>query len=336
MGQQKEQIIECVPNFSVGRDEAVIRAIATAIGTVNGIKLLNIDRGADANRTVFTFVGSVGAVCEAAFRSVGVASKMIDMRTHHGTHPRIGATDVMPLVPVSGITLAELVPHARALARRVGEELGVPVYCYQAAALSPERINLESCRQGEYEGLAAKIVDPQWIPDFGPTTFTPAVAQTGLSVIGAREYLVAVNFNLDTQDLTIAKNIARDIRAARRAGQIESIKAIGWYVEEYGFVQVSTNLTSVDRMPLHVAWRVVNHYAAQYGAQVTGTEIIGLVPRRVLMDAGHYLADDDDLNEEQTIQLAIEKLGLSTIREFDPQKRIIERVSENYIFQNNF
>ncbi|MEG1414196.1 MAG: glutamate formimidoyltransferase [Mucinivorans sp.] len=322
----EREIIECVPNFSQGRDIAVVEAIERAIRSVDGVKVLNVDRGQDANRTVFTYAGAAGAVCEASFRAVELASQQIDMRVHHGAHPRIGVADVIPLVPVSGITLAEVVPYARALAARVGAELSIPVYCYQAAAFDPSRCDLAACRSGEYEGLASKMTSKAWRPDFGPTEFTPSVARTGAAVIGAREYLVAVNFNLNTSDIQVAKNIARDIRAARRSGQLEGIKAIGWYMPEYGFAQVSTNLTSIDRMPLHTAWQLVGRVAAQYGHRVTGTEIIGLVPRRVLSQAGAFFAAGEQMSERAQLDLVVEKMGLSNISPFEPEKRIIENL----------
>lgn len=313
-------LIECVPNFSEGRDLHIIEQIAEAIRSTEGVKLLNIDRGAAANRTVMTFAGSVEAVCQAAFLAVQTAASLIDMQNHTGEHPRIGATDVMPLVPISGITLDELVPYARALAERVGSQLGIPVYCYEAAAFAAQRVNLASCRSGEYEGIEQKINADGWRPDFGPRHYSHSVARTGISVIGARDYLVAVNFNLDTTDQTIASAIARDIRAARRSGKLSAIKAIGWYIEEYGLAQVSTNLTNIEQMPLHRAWQTVGDLAAKHGARVTGTEIIGLVPRKVLVDAGKYF----DPQSDQPMRVAIEQMGLDELRPFDPDTKTIE------------
>lgn len=322
------RIIECVPNFSEGRDRAKIESIATAIGSVGGVRVLNIDVGESANRTVITFAGEPEAVVEAAFRGVKRASELIDMRTHHGEHPRIGATDVLPIVPVAGVTLEEAADMARALAARIGHELGIPIYCYETAAFSPQRVNLASCRAGEYEGLADKMAQKEWTPDFGSREFTPLVARTGLSVVGARDFLVAVNFNLDTSSEEVARAIAADIRAARRAGSIDGIKAIGWYIEEFGFAQVSTNLTDIAKMPLHKAWRIVRAAAERRGAQVTGTEIIGLVPRQVLVEAGKFFAPqtDNKLTDNELIALSVERLGLSTIKTFDPDRRILENL----------
>lgn len=322
------RIIECVPNFSEGRDRAKIESIATAIGSVDGVRLLNVDIGESANRTVITFAGEPKAVVEAAFRGAKRAAEVIDMRTHHGEHPRIGATDVLPLVPVAGVTLDETAIMARALAARMGDELGIPIYCYEAAAFVPGRVNLASCRKGEYEGLEAKMTREGWAPDFGLREFTPLVARTGLSVVGARDYLVAVNFNLDTRSEEVARAVAADIRAARREGSIEGIKAIGWYIEEFGFAQVSTNLTDIAKMPLHKAWRIVSTAAERRGAQVTGTEIIGLVPGRVLVEAGEFFAltSTKNMNDNELINLSIKRLGLSTIKKFDPQQRILENL----------
>lgn len=323
-----KRIIECVPNFSEGRDHAKIESIAVAIDSIDGVRLLNVDIGESANRTVITFAGEPEAVVEAAFCGAKRAAEVIDMRTHHGEHPRIGSTDVLPLVPVAGVTLSEAAVMARALAARMGGELGIPVYCYEAAAFVPERVNLASCRKGEYEGLEAKMTREGWTPDFGPLEFTPLVACTGLSVVGARDFLVAVNFNLDTPSEDVAKAIATDIRAARRDGSIEGIKAIGWYIEEFGFAQVSTNLTDIATMPLHKAWSLVSAAAERRGTRVTGTEIIGLVPRRVLVEAGEFFAPtlDKNLNENELIALSIERLGLSTIKKFDPRQRILENL----------
>lgn len=334
------RIVECIPNFSEGRRDDVIQAIARAVCSVDGVRLLHVDPGVAANRTVMTFVGEVELVVQAAFLAVQAASDLIDMRLHHGEHPRIGATDVMPLVPVSGITLEELVPIVRQLARRISTELGVPVYCYEAAAFVPQRVNLEACRSGEWEGLSSKIVLPEWKPDFGPSEFTDRVASSGLTVIGARDYLVAVNFNLSTSDVQIAKRIAADVRRERSEGRLLGVKAIGWYIAEYGFAQVSTNLTRIDQTPLHIVFEAVSRLALAHGVCVTGTELIGLVPRRVLVDAGRYWSCDslssgemnttttttatDTIKDDQYIALAIQRMGLSTIDLFDPQSRIIE------------
>jgi len=281
-----KQIIECVPNFSEGRDKKTIAKIADAISGTEGVKLLNVDPGVATNRTVMTFAGSPQAVVEAAFRAVKVASECIDMRHHHGEHPRIGATDVCPLIPVRGITMEETVAYARELARRVGDELGIPVYCYENAAFSEKRRNLAVCRAGEYEGLEAKMTDPQWKPDFGPATYSERVASTGLTVIGARDFLVAVNFNLNTTSVRRANAISFDVRERGRKvvvdgketnqpGTLKACKAIGWYIQEYGMAQVSMNLTNIAVTPLHVAFDEVCDKAQKRGIRVTGTELVG-------------------------------------------------------------
>lgn len=325
-------IIECVPNFSEGRNLESLERIADAIRSVEGVKLLHIDRGEAANRTVMTFAGSVEQVFRAALLAIEVASRVIDMRNHRGEHPRIGATDVMPFVPVSGITLDELVPLVHDFGRRVGRELGVPVYFYEAAALQGSRRGLEACRRGEYEGLPLKMASDEWNPDCGPTVFDQNVAKTGLSVIGARDFLVAVNFNLDTSDVEFARRIACTVRSSgyvldgvRTAGTLPSCKAIGWYIAEYGCAQVSTNLTDINITSLHVAYAEISRVASLLGVRVTGTEIIGLVPLSVLRDAGRYFSDEGStLNDEQLIGVAIESMGLDDLCPFDPQKKIIE------------
>ena len=272
-------ILECVPNFSEGVDLETIGAIASAVEGVEGVKLLHTDRGAGAGRTVFTFAGAPAAVVEAAYSAVAAAAERIDMRRHHGSHPRIGAADVVPLVPVSGISLDEVVPMARDLGRRIGEELGIPVFLYEAA--SPTGRRLEQCRAGEYEGLRNRLSEA----DFGPREWNERVAQTGASVVGARNFLVAVNFSLSTDDLSVAKQIAAAIRKQRALGTISGIKAIGWVIEEYGLAQVSTNLTDIDAMPIAKAWTLVKQEAERIGVEVVGTELIGLVPDRALAGA---------------------------------------------------
>jgi glutamate formiminotransferase/formiminotetrahydrofolate cyclodeaminase len=319
------QLVECVPNFSEGRDSRKIEAIAQAIASA-GVTILNIDPGQAANRTVITFAGSPKAVSEAAFNGVKKAGEIIDMRTHHGTHPRIGATDVLPIVPISGISLEECAELARNLAKRIFEELGIPCYCYEASAFTPERKRLEVCRSGEYEGLAAKIANPSTRPDFGPDHFTETAAKSGATVIGARKYLIAVNFNLNTQDKGIAMEIAKDVRQSGRLvngirvpGSLKGVKAIGWYIEEYGFAQVSMNITDIDLTPLHTAFDAVCAAATARGVKVTGTEIIGLVPKKVLVDAGKYFGQGSD-----SINTAITALNLNQIRPFIPEEKIIE------------
>lgn len=297
-------IIECVPNFSEGQRGATLAAIA---GALRGVKLLHTDRGAGANRTVFTFAGSPEAVVGAAFEAIKVAAELIDMRKHRGEHPRIGAADVVPLVPVSGISLEEVVPLTKYLAQRVGQELGIPVFLYEAA--SPTGRGLESCRAGEYEGLPEKIKTA----DFGPTEWSERVARTGASVIGARNFLVAVNFTLSTKELKPALRIARAIRARRQAGELSGIKAIGWVIDEYGLAQVSTNLTDIDAMPLWRAWQIVHEEAKKEGVEVLGTELIGLIPERVLRQAQEELG-------------SIEVLQLNHLAPFDPKERVIEQL----------
>ena len=311
-------LIECVPNFSEGRDAGVIRQITDAVQSVSGVKLLHVDPGQAANRTVVTFVGETDAVTEAAFRAAATAAKVIDMRHHHGTHPRIGATDVLPLIPLSGITLAECAILARQLARRMATEANIPCYCYEAAALRPEFKNLAVCRQGEYEALDRKLATPELQPDFlppimaGKTDVPECVRRSGCSVVGAREFLVAVNFNLDTKDVAIAKAIAADVRQKGPEGRpyaLPTVKAIGWYIDEYGIAQVSTNLTDINTTPLHVAFDTISRCALEHGVHVTGTEIVGLIPQRVLTEAG------DD---------AVRRMHLDELAPFVPEQRVLE------------
>lgn len=302
------KIIECVPNFSEGRRPEVIRSIADAIAGKD-VHILHIDRGEAANRTVITFAGTPDAVCEAAFRGVREAARRIDMRTHHGTHPRLGATDVLPLVPVQGISLEECAVLARNLAGRIWRELGIPCYCYGAAAASPERSELSWCRKGEYEALAAKLADPLLRPDFGPDALTDSIARTGATNVGARPFLIAVNFNLrpDGEDrLAAAKAIARRMRGPGR-------KAIGWYIPEYGCAQVSMNLTDTKLAPLHEVYERVCREAEAEGCRISGTEIIGLVPRQVLLDAGNG-----------SLEAAISRLHLDDLRPFLPEEKVLE------------
>ena len=312
------RLIECVPNFSEGRDASVIRQITDAVQSVSGVKLLHVDPGQAANRTVVTFVGEPDAVTEAAFRAANTAASVIDMRSHHGTHPRIGATDVLPLIPLNGITLAECANLARQLACRMATEANIPCYCYEAAALRPEFKNLAVCRQGEYEALDRKLTTPELQPDFLPPIMADAtevpdcVRRSGCSVVGAREFLVAVNFNLDTKDVAVAKAIAADVRQKGPDGRpyaLPTVKAIGWYIDEYGIAQVSTNLTDINTTPLHVAFDTISHCALEHGVHVTGTEIVGLIPQRVLTEAG------DD---------AIRRMHLDELGPFVPEQRVLE------------
>lgn len=347
----KKQIIECVPNFSEGRDKSVIKAITDAIESVEGIKLLDVDPGEATNRTVVTFVGSPEAVVEAAFRGVSRAAELIDMRSHHGAHPRMGATDVLPLIPVEGITLAECAELARKLGKRIAEQLSIPVYCYEASAFTPERKNLAVCRRGEYEALPERLGSEAEAPDFGPKQFDDSVARTGATTVGARDFLIAVNFNLNTTSTRRANAIAFDVREKGRPkreggkpngkplrdasgniimipGTLKATKAIGWYIDEYGIAQVSMNITDTSVTPLHVAFSEVCRAAAARGIRVTGTEIVGLVPRRTLIDAGRYFLHlqqrSTGLPESEIIRMAIKSMGLDELSEFNPREKVIE------------
>lgn len=346
----QKKIIECVPNFSEGRDSVVINAIADAIRSVAGVRLLDVDPGEATNRTVMTFAGEPQPVMEAAFRAVREASRLIDMRKHHGAHPRMGATDVLPLVPVQGVTLEECAEMARELGRRIARELAIPVYAYEASALKAGRKNLAVCRQGEYEGLAARLGgdDPA---DFGDRPFDDAIARTGATAVGARNFLIAVNFNLNTTSTRRANAIAFDVREKGRVlreggspagkplkdelgnplmqpGTLPATKAIGWYIEEYGIAQVSMNITDITRTPLHVAFDEVCRAAAARGIRVTGTEIVGLVPRSVLIDAGKYFLAKQQrscgLPEHQIVDMAVKSMGLAELAPFEPEHKVIE------------
>ncbi len=353
MGTRK--IVECVPNFSEGRDKRVVDAIAEAIASVSGVSVMHIDMGAAANRTVITFAGEPECVYEAAFRAVKKAAELIDMSVHHGTHPRIGATDVLPLVPVSGITLQECATLARKLAKRIYKELSIPVYCYEAAATNPAHHNLEECRRGEYEALPQKMRNPESAPDFGSGDMTAQVIRSGASVVGARPFLIAVNFNLDTKDTDKANAIACDVRQRGHAkrkgdpykgevvrdtegrvemipGTLKGVKAIGWYIEEYGIAQVSMNITDISLTPLHVAYEEVCRVAELHGCHVTGTEIIGLVPKSVLLDAGRYFMSHRDClagtlpSEHTLMEEAVRAMHLDDLCPFDIDKKVIESV----------
>ena len=351
-------IVECVPNFSEGRNMSVIKQITDAIESVEGVSLLNVDPGEATNRTVVTFVGSPEAVVEAAFRATKKAGEVIDMRKHHGAHPRMGATDVLPLIPVSGITLEECAELARQLAKRIADEAGIPCYCYEASAFRPERKNLAVCRAGEYEALASKLTSPTLLPDFMPPglgTPPPArtesgmpastvpqpyipesIMRTGISVVGARDFLIAVNFNLNTKDETIATAIAREVREKGyqgRPGTLKATKAIGWYIDEYGIAQVSMNLCNISLTPLHAAFCEVSRHACKHGVSVTGTEIIGLVPLRALTEAGHYFLQkrgpNPDTTEESLVTEAIASMNLCDLRPFNPNEKVIEYLLRN-------
>ncbi len=351
----EKRLIECVPNFSEGRDKSKIDAIVAAITSVEGVRLLDVDPGEATNRTVVTFVGEPEAVVEGAFRGVRKASELIDMRTHKGAHPRTGATDVLPLIPIAGVTLEECAAMARTLAERIARELGVPTYCYEAAALRPERKNLAVCRAGEYEGLAEKIVDPERMPDFGGGEYTEQAARSGATVVGARDFLIAVNFNLNTTSTRRANAIAFDVREKGRPmreghpitgkpvkdengevvyipGTLKGCKAIGWYIDEYGIAQVSMNITDIAATPLHVAFDEVCRAAEARGVRVTGTEIVGLVPRRSILDAGrHFLRKQRrslGITEAEIVKCAIRSLGLSDLAPFKADEKVIEYLLE--------
>lgn len=326
-------LVECVPNFSEGRNPAIINAIVDAIASVDGVRVLNVDPGEATNRTVVTFVGAPAAVVEAAFRGAAMAKEKIDMRLHHGTHPRSGAVDVLPLIPVSGITLEECAALARKLAERMYTELGIPCYCYEAAAFKPERRNLAVCRAGEYEALPEKMADPERKPDFGGA-FDETAARTGASNVGARNFLIAVNFNLDSKSVELATEIAKDVREKGRKadgiqvpGTLKGCKAIGWYIEEYGIAQVSMNITDIEATPLHIAYEEVCRAAAARGARITGTEIIGLVPRASLIKAGKFYLERRQLPttipEEEIINTAVKAMALDDLRPFNPGEKTI-------------
>lgn len=346
-----ERIIECVPNFSEGRDKKVIDQIVAEIAAVEGVKVLDVDPGEATNRTVVTFVGSPEAVVEGAFAGVKAAGELIDMRHHHGAHPRSGACDVLPLVPVSGVTLEECAELARSLAERIFSSLGIPCYCYEAAALKPERKNLAVCREGEYEALPEKVADPDRRPDFGPDEFNETVAKSGATNVGARNFLVAVNFNLNTTSTRRAMAVAFDVREKGRKareggsltgkvlkdengndiwipGTLKGCKAIGWFIDEYGIAQVSMNITDIDATPLHKAFEEVSRAAAARGLRVTGAEIVGLVPKRVLLEAGRYFLEKQQrslgLPEEEIIRLAVKSMSLDDLKPFNPKEKVIE------------
>ena len=350
-----QKLIECVPNFSEGRNMQVIKQITDEIEKVEGVKLLNVDPGAATNRTVVTFVGSPESVSEAAFRAIRKAGEVIDMRNHHGEHPRMGATDVCPFIPIAGVTMEETAEYARALAKRVGEELGIPVYCYESAAFKPERRNLANCRAGEYEGLAKRVGSSEWRPDFGPAEFSERVAVTGATAVGARDFLVAINYNLNTTSTRRANAIAFDVREKGRKmregnpitgkvvkgengkhvwipGTLKGCIPIGWFIEEYGIAQVSMNVTNITQTPVHIAFDEVVEKAAVRGIRVTGSEIVGLIPKKVLIDAGkYYLAKQQrsaGVSEEEIIKIAVKSMGLDDLKPFDPREKVIEYLLE--------
>lgn len=350
------QIIECVPNFSEGRDKSVIDQIVGAIAAVEGVKVLDVDPGEATNRMVVTFVGAPEAVLEAAFQGVKKAGDVIDMRKHHGAHPRSGACDVLPLVPVAGITLEECAVLARGLAKRIFTELGVPCYCYEAAAFKPERKNLAVCRAGEYEALPEKIADPARRPDFSPSEYNDTVARCGAINVGARNFLVAVNYNLNTTSTRRAMAIAFDVREKGRKkreggsltgkvlkdadgndiwepGTLKGCKAIGWYIDEYGIAQVSMNITDIVATPLHVAYEEVSRAAAARGLRVTGAEIVGLVPKSVLIDAGKFYLEKQQrslgISEDEIMKIAVKSMSLDDLKPFNPREKVIEFLMED-------
>lgn len=353
---QEKQIIECVPNFSEGRNKEVIKQITDEVECVKGVKLLDVDPGEATNRTVVTFVGEPQVVVEAAFRCVKKAAQLIDMRQHHGAHPRMGATDVCPLIPVAGITLEECARLARQLAERIAAELNVPCYCYEAAAATPERKNLAVCRKGEYEGLPERMTNPADAPDYGARPWDEQLARTGCTAVGARDFLIATNFNLNTTSTRRANAIAFDVREKGRPqreggspvgkpmkdaagktimipGTLKSTKAIGWFIDEYGIAQVSMNITDINVTPLHVAFDEVCRCAQNRGIRVTGTEIVGLIPKRTLIEAGRYFLKKQNrstgIPEEDILKIAIKSMGLDDLKPFNPREKVIEYLLED-------
>ncbi|MDO5460528.1 MAG: glutamate formimidoyltransferase [Bacteroidales bacterium] len=351
----QKRIIECVPNFSEGRNMECIKQITDAIESIKGVKLLDVDPGEATNRTVVTFVGEPEAVVDAAIAGIKRATELIDMRQHKGAHPRMGACDVCPLIPVSGITMEECAELARALAKRIADELAVPTYCYEAAAFKPERRNLAVCRKGEYEALPERMTSAEEQPDYGARAFDEGIARTGATAVGARDFLVAVNYNLNTTSTRRANAIAFDVREKGRPmregnpivgkiikdengepvmkpGTLKACKAIGWFIDEYGIAQVSMNMTNLSVTPLHVAFDEVCRAADARGVRVTGTEIVGLVPKKVLVDAGRYFLRKQHRStgvpERELVRIAIETMGLSTLKEFKPEEKVIEYMLE--------
>ncbi len=346
----EKKIIECVPNFSEGRDMGIIKQITDVIESVEGVKLLDVDPGKDTNRTVVTFVGNPEDVSEAAFLAIKKASEIIDMSGHHGKHPRMGATDVCPFIPVSGITMEETAAFARRLAERVGNELKIPVYCYEKAAFTEERRNLANIRAGEYEGLGKKFSDPSWVPDYGPALFNK---RAGATAIGARDFLVAFNVNLNTTSIRRANAIAYDVREKGRPlregnlltgkvvkdengeqvmipGSLKSVKAIGWYLEEYGIAQISMNLTDISVTPVHIAFDEVCRKADARGVRVTGSELVGLIPLKAMLDAGRYFLEKQQrstgVSDDELIKIAVKSMGFNELHPFKPEEKIIEYV----------
>jgi len=334
-----KQIIECVPNISEGRNEAKIKAITAVVETVEGVKLLDVDAGKATNRTVITFVGEPENVIEAAFLLIKKAAELIDMSNHKGEHPRFGATDVCPLVPIAGITMEETVIYAQKLAKRVGEELSIPVYCYENAATEEKRKNLANCRSGEYEGLKEKLANPEWKPDFGPSKFTESVIKSGAIAISARNFLIAFNVNINSTSTRRANAIAFDVREAGRIvkengiekripGKLKAVKGIGWYIDEYGIAQISYNLTNISITSMHVAFDETCKSAQARGLRVTGSELIGVIPLQAMLDAADYFLVKQQrslgCSEKEKIKIAVKSLGLDELKPFIPEEKIIE------------
>lgn len=351
-----KQLIECVPNFSEGRDMAVIKQITDEIEKIDGVKLLDVDPGAATNRTVVTMVGTPDEIIDAAFAAVKKAAEVIDMRNQKGEHPRFGATDVCPLVPVANITMEETVVYARKLAERIGSELDIPVYCYENAAFTEERRNLATCRSGEYEGLKEKLNDPHWKPDFGPAEFNERVAGSGVTAVSARDFLVAFNVNLNTTSTRRANAIAFDVRERGRTkregnpltgkivkddkgkpvmipGSLKEVKAIGWFIDEYDIAQISMNLTNISITPVHIAYDEVWKKADARGIRVTGSELVGLIPLEAMLEAGRYFLRKQErsvgVDNDELLRIAIKSMGLDDLKPFEPKERIIEYLLES-------
>ncbi len=348
-----KQLIECVPNFSEGRDMTIINKITAEIEKIDGVKLIDVDPGKATNRTVVTIVGTPEEVCEAAFQAIKKAQELIDMRHHKGAHPRFGATDVCPLVPVANITMEETVAYARKLAKRIGDELNIPIYCYEFAAQEEKRRNLATCREGEYEAIPKRIGSPEWKPDFGPAQWNTEVAKSGVTAVGARNFLIAYNVNLNTTSTRRANSIAFDVRERGRTkregnpvtgkivldekgnpvmipGMLKSVKGIGWFIEEFGIAQISMNLTDITVTPLHVAYEAVYERANARGVRVTGSEMVGVVPLQAMLDAGKYFLRKQErstgIPEREIIKIAVKSMGLDELYPFDPDKKIIEYI----------
>jgi glutamate formiminotransferase / formiminotetrahydrofolate cyclodeaminase len=340
--EMNRALVECVPNFSEGRNELTIKNIADSIRSVPNVSLLHVDAGYDANRTVMTIVGDPDAVAEAAFRAMKTAAQLIDMRTQMGEHPRFGATDVCPFIPVSGISMDEVVELTHRLGKRVGEELGIHVYLYEESATAPHRRNLATCRKGEYEGLPLKITLPDWIPDFGPSQFNE---QSGAVAMGARRFLVAYNVNLNSQSVELAKKLAAQIResgamvqigenAVHQPGKLRCVKAIGWYMQQYQCAQVSMNLTNIDETPLHVVFAELEGFVHAAGLEITGSELVGLIPKSQLLGVAYHLCNlnrIDEVPELECLVQAAERLQLHVPQPFSPQKQVLEYAMEQSI-----